>query len=459
MVGRTHLVAAFGVPAEVFASVLETPGREVGGWRVSTLSSVAARDTAILDARLALLSRKARGLALRASTAGGQYAVVAVQHDGRYLALFDHPYGGLDRDLREPFLDAAAQPASEGHPADSLDPDLLDLDAPVPPNRLGALAVRDDEILARLHAGESPRQAWESVLRDRAAVLANGLAAAGVPGVDTERIRHALHGDARLDLDPWWGDLPNVLEAIGLAGISTAWPTTHAESGDGEPSADDETPDPEPDAGADPTSSGADLPTNQGEASMPARSSALRAGGATLAFSMLAGAVAGGWWAGRYESMLAVVGGATLGLVAPVVLLVAAFALWLVIGAARMTLFSWRHRRGPAAEDRTLWTRHLPPTAAEPARRTLMLWSELAATLDPRRAPAPHPATTLYGDVFLPVDRGSRELRERLERPGEIATFGPALEDLRVELLDRRLAGAPVDDLAVRFRQLLRPQP
>ncbi len=54
----------------------------------------------------------------------------------------------------------------------------------------------------------------------------------------------------------------------------------------------------------------------------------------------------------------------------------------------------------------------------------------------------------LYGDAILPSGPGARELLTALRAPGGVATLGPRITELRLELLDRRLAEAAIDDLA-----------
>jgi hypothetical protein len=445
MVFRHHVVAAFGVSPEAFACFLQTPGRGLGPWRVSASTSVSGRDQAVLDWQLALLSRQTGALVLRVSTVDARYAVVAVQRDGRYVALFDHPCGGLERD----------------HPA----PGSQSPDAPVPPDRLAELLVRDDEILARLHAGETPRRAWESVIRDRAESLAAELSAAGVEGVDPRRLQEALSGGgASVESDDVWADLPRLLAAMGLAGIESALTGSgglgagpdelgdrDAEGGGYGGAGDDRAgDDDQPPAGED----GLDG-QDENEASMSRWSRGGRLGCVLLALVTVAGAVTGGWLARSYGSAMAIVGGGALGLLAPVALLGAAVAAWMALGALRLAWQASKRRGGAAPVDRAQWTRRLPPGSAAPARRALAAWSELRDELEGSPDRPADLAALSYGDVFLPRGRGSRELLERLERPGGVEALGPALAGLRLELLDRRLAKRPVDDLASRFRGLV----
>lgn len=468
MAFRQHVVAAHGVEAEALERHLETPGSPLGPWRVSAALSVWSRDAGHVDRRLALLSRETGGVVLRATTVDDDHVVVSVQCDGRRVALFDHPFGGLRRRELLDTLELAVEDLDEdGSRPEGADTGLATfLDTPVAPELLDDIEDFDDEILSRLAAGETPRHAWEEVTHQRADALAAELTAAGVAGVDARRLLAALRGrpvpraatsqgaESEPDVDvaeieELWGDLPELLEALGISGIA-GWLVRESGVEEVDDSDDDGREEP-----LDAYSGGTDPDESTDDEGWRSRIRELGCG--ALLASMIAGAVAGAFLARGYESNLAAVGAAALGLVTPLLvlglLLAARFALPLLLlgRALRKKSRQLAEVDAAAGVTRTGWIRHLEPADVAPARRILADWSDGLTELgrEPGRITL---FGHLYGDALLPTGPEAQSLLSALRRPGAARELEPRVTTLRRELLDRRLAGEPVDDLLPRWQ-------
>jgi hypothetical protein len=233
--------------------------------------------------------------------------------------------------------------------------------------------------------------------------------------------------------------LPQLLEVLGMTGLSAQLEAEPQREDDDEET-DEETDEDRADDGG--VGASDDEPS-------PRWSWRGRLGCAIGVAAMAAGALGGAMLASRFDSPLATIGGSVLGLLAaPLALLL------LFLGRAGLSLLRIRRTLNRATENfhgecdpfRKTWIRKLPVQDVEPARRAIADWNELRRELG--TAPSPGMFDLLYGDAILPSGPGARELLTALRAPGGVAILGPRITELRLELLDRRLAEAAIDDLA-----------